>query len=171
MVYKQGKNKICNRVVKMKIYSNPRKSHDSNNQTRAAKMLTMLIESNNGTLDYVQADTNKCILNLDVANWCWGKKSQHVNNSLFGQDQCPVCLDVILHDSTVLKLCCGHILHFECANTWFSTCIKSAKSAKCPLCNSIVLCPIFEMDVPVHQHNASNNETIFARIIRYIRGS
>jgi len=134
-------------------------------------MLTMLVESNDGTVNYTQTESNNCIMNLDVAQWCWSKKSKHVHDSVFAQDQCPVCLDVILHDSAVLKLGCDHVLHFECANTWFSTCIKSAKSAKCPLCNFIVLCPVFQMDVPLHQLNSQYNETIFARIIRYIRGS
>jgi len=130
-------------------------------------MFIVLTESNDGIVNYTQADASNCVMNLNVAQWCWEKKSKHVNNSLFGQDQCPVCLDVILHDSAVLKLRCNHILHFQCANTWFSTCIKSAKSAKCPLCNSIVLCPVFETAVPVHE----NNENIFDRIIRYICGS
>jgi len=134
-------------------------------------MLTMLTESYDGTMNYTQAEKQKCILNLDVANWFWKKKSKHVNDSSFGQDQCPVCLDEILHDSTVLKLGCDHILHLECANSWFSKCIKSAKSTKCPLCNFIVLSPVFETAVPVHQHNTSNNQAIFTRIIRYIRGS
>jgi len=131
----------------------------------------MLLESNEETVNYTEPYRNNCIVNIDVAQWCWEQKSNHVHDSVFGQYQCPVCLDAILHDSIVLKLGCDHVLHFECANRWFLTCVKSAKSAKCPLCNFIVLCPVFEVAVPVQQTNSLNNETMFSRIIRYICGS
>jgi len=126
-----------------------------------------MIESDYGTVNYIQSENLKCVMDLDVEHWCLRKKSIHLNDSLFGQDQCPVCFDQILNDSTVLKLGCGHILHFESANTWFSTCINDSKCAKCPLCNYTVLCPVIEIAVPVRQYNPS----IVARIVRNSRGS
>jgi len=88
------------------------------------------------------------ITNLDVTRWCWENASKHVCPPPLGdvsqEESCPICLDPLVHDSKVLEILCGNTMHLECADKWFSTCIMSAKAAKCPLCNLVVLCPVFK---------------------------
>jgi len=134
------------------------------------KMLSILVESDDGTIHYIESDPHYYIPNLDVTGWCCERVSKHVCCDISNEESCPICLDPIVHNSKVLKILCGHTMHLECADKWFSTCIMSAKAAKCPLCNLVVLCPIFQ-SVSEHVFPARNVVRIncFSRFMNYIR--
>ena len=140
-------------------------------------MQSMLIESDDSTFEDIKSVPHEYIPNLDVTGWCCKNMSKHVccpsgapSGDVSNEESCPVCLDPLLHDSKVLKILCGHTMHLECADKWFSTCIMSAKAAKCPLCKLVVLCPIFEKvsetDFP---DRIVANTNGFSRLMKYIR--
>ena len=130
----------------------------------------MLVQSDNGTMQYIDLDPHQCISNLDVTGWCCEKVSKHVCCDVSNKESCPICLDPLVHNNKVLKLLCGHTMHLECADKWFSRCIMSAKAAKCPLCNLVVLCLVFkrvsEADFP---DRIVTNTNSFSRLMKYIR--
>jgi len=137
----------------------------------------MIIESYNGTIEYIKSCPNEYIPNVDVTGWCCKNMSKLVCcpsgapcGDVSNEESCPICLDPLLHDSKVLKILCGHTIHLECADKWFSTCIMSGKAAKCPLCNLVVLCPVFETpsdaDFP---DTIVSNANSFSGHVKYIR--
>ena len=118
---------------------------------------------------YWYMQCNSYITDLDVTRWCCKNASKHAIGDVSNEESCPICLDPLVHDSKVLKLLCGHTMHLECADKWFVTCIMSAKAAKCPLCNLVVLRPVFkrvsEADFP---NRIVTNTSSFSRLREYI---
>jgi len=133
-------------------------------------MLSILVESDNGTMEYVETDPQEYIPDLTVVGWCREHVSKHACCDMFNEESCPICLDPIVQNSEVLTLDCGHTMHFECGEKWFLTCITGKKNAKCPLCNFGVLCPIFK-SIPEAEFTDSTvvRQTRFRRFIQYIR--
>lgn len=43
-------------------------------------------------------------------------------------EECPICLTVLLDDSTKVKTQCHHVFHNACLKTWLQT------NTTCPLC-------------------------------------
>jgi len=133
-------------------------------------MLSILFESEDGTMHYIESDPQYYIPNLDVTGWCYERVSQYICCDISNQESCPICLDPMVHKSQIMKIICGHTMHLECANQWFSTCIMSTKPAKCPLCNLVVLCPIFEsVSERVLPDTIAISRNRFSRFMNYIR--
>jgi len=130
----------------------------------------MQAESDNATVESIKSGPHEYIPNIDATGWCRKNLSKHVCCDVSDEESCPICLDPLVHDSKVLKLNCGHTMHIECADKWFTTCIMSEKAANCPLCKLAVLCPIFERisehDFP---HRNLGNTNCFSRFMKYIR--
>jgi len=134
-------------------------------------MLSILVESDNGTMEYVEVDPHECIAKINVASWCCEEVSKHVCcPSVCNEEPCSICLDTMVHNCNVLKIQCGHAIHLECAQKWFSTCIMSGKPAKCPLCNLVVICPVFHIGPGANfPDNAVYHRNSFSRFMNYIR--
>ena len=133
-------------------------------------MPNVLIESYDGTIHYIEADPRQYILKLDIKSWCYARASKHICFDTLLEELCPVCLDPVVCDNHILKLACQHTMHLECAEKWFTTCIISSKSAKCPLCNLVVLSPDFENVEQVNiRPNILNNTTLLSRLMEYVR--
>jgi hypothetical protein len=133
-------------------------------------MPTVLIESYDGTIHYIEADPRQYILNFDINSWCHARAFKYTCFDALLEDPCPVCLDPVVCDDHILKLFCQHTMHLQCAEKWFTTCIMGSKSAKCPLCNLVVLSPVFENVEQVNiRPDALNTTTLFSRFIRYVR--
>ena len=59
------------------------------------------------------------------------EQSKVYNNKEEKDEECPICLENYGKNKKLIKLNCGHIIHFECWNQW-----KKHKSS-CPLCRSV----------------------------------
>jgi len=135
-----------------------------------SKMLSILVESDNGTMQHIEVDEHECISKLDITGWCCEQVSRYVCCDISNEEWCPICFDPLAHNNNVLKLQCGHTMHVECADKWFSTCIMSAKTAKCPLCNLVVICPGFHIvSVDNFPDNIVVHRSSFSRFMQYIR--
>jgi len=97
----------------------------------------------NGTDYYFQPDESKVIIGLDVRTWL---SSTACENSAIARNEntCSLCLEDIVPEDKMSTFLCGHALHFECANSWISNCIQNNRPAPCPLCNAIIMSPVFE---------------------------
>jgi len=57
--------------------------------------------------------------------------------------ECPVCLGDISEGDLVSQFLCRHTLHFECANQWLTSRIRQGQAGTCPMCNFVVIAPVF----------------------------
>jgi hypothetical protein len=51
------------------------------------------------------------------------------------QPECKVCADSIVVGASLLRLPCMHLVHMDCAKTWFRSDLASRGTARCPICN------------------------------------
>ena len=113
----------------------------------------ILSRSRDGTDSYSSADQRKIIVGMDVRGWLsmscfeYGSNSQNMGST--EDTQCAVCLDSILIGQSASTFDCGHTLHFECADLWMTRCIQNSRPAPCPLCNAVIIAPVFHVPRPV----------------------
>lgn len=115
----------------------------------------ILSRSRDGTNAFFKADESKVIVGIDVRGWlsmtCFEHGSNDQNTSNMKDTQCSVCLESISIGQNVCTFACGHTLHFECADVWITKCIQSYQPAPCPLCNGVILSPVFHCPPPVEE--------------------
>jgi len=135
------------------------------------KTQTMQAESDNATVESIKSGPHEYIPNIDATGWCRKNLSKHVCCDVSDEESCPICLDPLVHDSKVLKLNCGHTMHIECADKWFTTCIMSEKAANCPLCKLAVEKTARNPIGPKHTRSSANSrrsqllETLFRLMV------
>ena len=57
--------------------------------------------------------------------------------------ECPICMEELVEGDLVSRFVCSHSMHFECANQWLSSRIRQGQVGTCPMCNFVVLAPVF----------------------------
>ena len=64
------------------------------------------------------------------------KKNQEFIKNLRLNDECAVCLAVILVSEAIICYSCGKIMHKKCLKRWENTCKKQRVPFSCPLCRA-----------------------------------
>jgi hypothetical protein len=107
----------------------------------------VLSMSPDGTHSFFESDGTHIIHGIDVGAWLSTKAFRRGDNGerMVSVDElvCPVCLETVACGELMSVFQCGHALHFECAKSWLSSCIHQSRPGPCPLCNYIVIAPVF----------------------------
>ena len=64
------------------------------------------------------------------------KKNQEFIKNLRLNDECAVCLAVILVSEAIICYSCNKIMHKKCLKRWENTCNKQQVPFSCPLCRA-----------------------------------
>ena len=101
--------------------------------------------SSDGVNIFFPPDEKNVIFNLDIGSWLEGFSSPY-NLDELNPCECPICLEFFSQDDKVSVFTCGHTMHYECAKSWIRKCMSNREPAPCPICNTVVICPVFALD-------------------------
>jgi len=117
----------------------------------------VLSQSREGVDIFFSPIEDKIIVGVDVEAWLSTtafKNGDHCEEMVSVKESvCPVCLEKVACGQLTSMFKCGHALHFECASSWISTCIQKSRPAPCPLCNYVVISPVFQSLAPREAHD------------------
>lgn len=92
--------------------------------------MIVLSRSSDGVNIFFPPDEKNVIPNLDIGSWLEGFSSTYTLDEL-NPCECPICLEFFSQDDKV---------------SWIRKCMPNRQPAPCPLCNTVVMCPVFALD-------------------------
>jgi hypothetical protein len=132
--------------------------------------LTMAMSrSSEGINTFFDYDEHVFIPGLDVSNWLDAFSFPYKPNGI-DCCECPICLEILSHEDKVSVFACKHVMHHACSKTWISSCILSGQPATCPLCNFVILCPVFQMTQVEENIHESRTRSIFRHCVNFVCG-
>jgi len=124
--------------------------------------MVALMQWPDGRTSYNKIYKQNIIAGTDIASWlprqiwmnaatrtqcAWMDRSQPSTTSAADATmcgvECPICLDELVEGDLVSRFMCSHSMHFECANQWLSSRIRQGQVGTCPMCNFVVVAPVF----------------------------
>jgi len=124
--------------------------------------MVALVQRPDGRTSYDKINKQKVIAGTDIKSWlprqtwtnaatraqcagvdCSQPSTTSAADATMCGVECPICLDELVEGDLVSRFKCSHSMHLECANTWLSTCIHQGQVGTCPMCNFVVVAPVF----------------------------
>jgi len=124
--------------------------------------MVALVQRPDGRTSYDKINKQKVIAGTDIKSWlprqtwmnaatraqcagvdCSQPSTPSAADATMRGVECPICLDELVEGDLVSRFKCSHSMHFECAITWLSSRIQQGQVGTCPMCNSVVVAPVF----------------------------
>mmetsp|Transcript_64471 Transcript_64471/g.104327 ORF Transcript_64471/g.104327 Transcript_64471/m.104327 type:complete len:181 (-) Transcript_64471:173-715(-) len=121
--------------------------------------MAALTQSPEGRLSYQKVNKRNLRLSSDVEAWLpceiWNQDNCSTLTDLKSggsrsilsttHSECPICMEEFSEGDLISRFLCSHALHFECATTWITSRIRQGQTGTCPMCNFVVVTPVFEL--------------------------
>jgi len=124
--------------------------------------MVVLVQRPDGRTSYDKINKQNVIAGTDIESWlprqtwmnaatraqcagvdCSQPSTTSAADATMRGVECPICLDELVEGDLVSWSMCSHSMHFECANQWLSSRIRQGQVGTCPICNFVVVAPVF----------------------------